>query len=535
MIKHILNFFKKNYYFLSGLLIFLSFPTYNIWFMKGFAFFAWISLVPLFLYVRDKNFKEVVISSFITGFIGIYLVCRWIGNFGASVEGGFYVVLGFLIPSLTVFFTTKIVISELFSRRFEKFRIFIYPCVWIIIDYIQSIGFLAFPWTYWGYSQFPFTPFIQFASLTGIMGITFILILFNKILSENLYAYLQAGRNFKILLIKHAFRNLLLIIFTVLLITGAGYISLIVHKQSNIKDLKVSIVQTCISPWENWRQNRFKYLGYLDHFTRESLTQHPDLIIWSESATLEHISFHYANGNLNEFEQKVLDIAASSNTPLLTGEIGVTQDTIGKRYYPQNNAVLIDKDGRVVDTYSKINLVPFGEWFPYGKWFPFIRELLVRFGGSNFVPGDKLVLFNTSGKRFGVLICYEGIFYSLCREYKKSGIDFLVNITNDGWTNSYAGHIQHFSAAKFRAIENGIWFVRAGNTGLSALIDPYGRIIDTMPILEKGYFVSGMDFAQNHKTFYSEYGDLLLYASIIFIVLLSGIFLFKKIIIFKKQ
>ena len=194
--------------------------------------------------------------------------------------------------------------------------------------------------------------------------------------------------------------------------------------------------------------------------------------------------------------------------------------------YPQNNAVFIDK-GKVVKTYPKINLVPFGEWFPYEKWFPAVKRIATRYGGSDFIPGKIPLLFDIKNYRFGSLICYEGIFHRLCREYRNRGADFFINITNDGWTNTYNGHMQHFSASPFRAIENGIWYVRAGNTGYSAIIDPYGRIAKSIPILEKGALTGDMDFSLNHRTIYSRAGDLILYAAMIFLFLLAA-FLIKN-------
>ena len=189
--------------------------------------------------------------------------------------------------------------------------------------------------------------------------------------------------------------------------------------------------------------------------------------------------------------------------------------------------MLINEYGEVVKTYPKIHLVPFGEWFPYEKWLPFIKELVVRFGGSNFIPGAGPVLFEVNEKKFGVLICYEGIFYRLCRKYKLQGVDFLVNITNDGWTDSHSGHMQHFAVSKFRAIENGLWYIRAGNTGYTAIIDPYGRIIKSIPILRPGFLVGDIDFDLNHGTFYSKYGDVFLYISMAFLLALALILVYS--------
>ncbi len=516
-----IDLFKKYYFLLTSLLMFLSFPSYDIWILKGFPFFAWISLIPLFLYVRSRSYKGVFISSFVAGLFGNFLAFKWIGAFGAKVEGGYIVVLMFLIPSLAVFFTSKIIIAEYVSRNFERLRFLIFPSTWIFVDWIQSIGFLAFPWPYWGYSQYPFTSLIQMSSFTGVMGVTFIVVMVNCAFSDLINSTRVPQFTLGALLNTSSFKRLMVILSFILLITVYGYIVTARDSDATERDLRVSIVQTCISPWENWYGNRFIYLESLQYYTRESLKSDPDFIVWSEYATLEKISYDYQKGKLNLFERLVLDFAQQHKKALITGEIGIIEDVVNERLYPQNSAVLINEEGEVVKTYPKINLVPFGEWFPYGKWLPYIQKILHEFGGSNFVPGDKPVIFEIKNRKFGCLICYEGIFFRLCREYRKLGADFFVNITNDGWTDTYSGHMQHFAASVFRAIENGIWYIRGGNTGYSALINPHGKVVRSMPILEKGYIVGDIDFSMNRVTFYSRFGDIFLYLTMVFLFVIS--------------
>ncbi len=293
--------------------------------------------------------------------------------------------------------------------------------------------------------------------------------------------------------------------------------------------LKIAAVQTCISPWENWGGNKYRNLGELIKYTDRAMEENPDFIIWSESATLEAISFRQSTGKDSPFDRMLLDHVKKWGKPLFTGEIGVTGKKNGRfmEIFPQNNAVLIDGKGGVVDSYAKIFLVPFGEWFPYEKIFPAVKRLVTSFGGSSFVPGEKPKLFEVNNLKFGPLICYEGIFYRLCREYKSMGADFLVNITNDGWTDTYNGHFQHFAASVFRAVENGLWVVRAGNTGVSAVVDPFGRVAGDFPILKKGFFTGSVYPEMNRETIYSRAGDVILYASALYILAFLIFFLIK--------
>ena len=514
----------KHWYLVTALLMFLAFPSYDMAVLKYSFPLAWICFVPVMIYVRGRNLKDIMFAVFLTGLLGNYLTYGWIGNFGAKEPGGYFVIVFFLVPSLSAFLTIKFILAEFLSSKFRALRILIYPSVWIIVDYIQSIGFLAFPWPYIGYSQYMFTPFIQMASVTGILGINFIMIMFNMCVSDFIASAAGLG-NFRRAIIRIEGVALISVIIFVMAATAAGTYRLLHNVQSAAgQGLKVSTVQTGISPWDNWDRKKFFYLDELIHYTDGSLPDNPDFIIWSESATLEFISFRAQVNDHDPFDVRLGEYLRAINRPLLTGEIGLVpvKEERRIRYYPQNNAVLIDGDGRVVQSYPKINLVPFGEWFPYEKWLPFVKRIATHFGGSDFVPGKNPELFTVKGYNFGAHVCYEGIFYRLCREYAQMGADFLVNITNDGWTDSYGGHYQHFSASIFRAIENGLWVVRAGNDGVSAVIDPQGRITATMPYLTKGHMTGTVYPERNIKTFYSCAGDIILYITLLFISVIAG-------------
>lgn len=529
MIKEMLLWCRRHYYLLTAILMFLSFPSYDVWFLKGFPFWAWFALVPLLVHVRTLKFKKVYASSFITGALGIFLTYHWIGDFGNKVPGGSVVILTFVIPALAVFFASKILAAEYLSRRFERLRPVIYPSVWIAVDGIQSIGFLAFPWTYWGYSQYTFTAFVQISSLVGIFGVTFIMVLFSTVAAD--FARMAFSRPFSIRWIGStpSFRRLAAAV--ALLAVSIAYGALRLSQpvcSPGAERLRVAMVQSCIDPWEAWGSNKFMYLSELKRLTEEAMRESPDFIIWSESATLELISYSFRTGAINPFIGEVLDLARGNKRPLLTGEIGILEDHYGRRIHPQNNAVLISEEGEPVRTYPKIHLAPFGEWFPYERWFPFVKRITESFGASSFVPGSAPCLFELKGRRFGALICYEGIFHRLCRRYRAEGADYFINITNLGWTHTYKGHMQGFANAIFRAVENGIWFASAGNSGYTALVDPLGRVTSSIPILEKGYLTGDIDFSLNRATFYSKAGDLVLYLALAFLAALSVAILIRK-------
>ncbi|MCX8122859.1 MAG: apolipoprotein N-acyltransferase [Spirochaetes bacterium] len=528
-INQLLDTIWRHYYLLSVLLFYFSFLTHLNLYLPLLSVCAWVSLVPLLTYVRSRPLKDVYITSFITGLFGFGVVYYWMGDFGQALPYGKVVIIALIVPCISVFFATKIFVAEYLSRVFPHLTVIIYPSVWIAFDWVQTIGTMAFPWNFWGYTQYPFIHFIQIASIVGIFGITFIVIFSNISIAQYIIAKMN-NSNYR-----HALVACTLCCVIVAASTVYGFIRLHGQKDGHNTHLRVAMVQSCFSPWENWIKNRYEYLNILRELTNKAMQHDPDLVVWSESATLENISYSYFNGNLNDFEEAVLALAASNRVPLLTGEIGVIEDTVHHRYYPQNSMVLINSTGQVVDTYAKIHLVPFGEWFPYGELFPFVNDIVDAFGGSNFVPGDSPRIFTIGSFRCAPLICYENIFHKLCRNYAKTGIDFYVNITNLLWTENPIGPMQHFYFSVFRAIENGIWFVSAGNSGFTALIDPYGRVTSWVPLMKKTYCVGDIDLSKNTSTLYRRCGDSILYISFAFLIVLWAIVIGNTLIAKKRK
>jgi apolipoprotein N-acyltransferase len=337
--------------------------------------------------------------------------------------------------------------------------------------------------------------------------------MFNKTLAEFLLSLKNNFSSENIFKSKY-FMQTVSVIMLVMIITIFGSIRLLIKTNGEGSVLKIGLIQPCISFWYNWKINKYIYLDELMKYTKEAIIHKPDLIIFPESAILEPVSFRFSRGRKNHFDELLLDFVKENNIRLLFGEIGLS-----KERKPQNNAVLINEEG-VVSIYTKNILVPFGEWFPYDQQFPMINRLVKKIGGSSFVPGKSLEVFSIAGLKFGTLICYEEIFFKLCRKYRSMGTDFLINITNDGWTDYYGGHYQQYSASIFRAVENGTWFLRCGNTGVTAVINPKGEVINSLPILKKDYMIAEIDTSQNVKTIYSMLGEIILYIALVFIMIL---------------
>ena len=156
---------------------------------------------------------------------------------------------------------------------------------------------------------------------------------------------------------------------------------------------------------------------------------------------------------------------------------------------------------------DKIHLVPFGEYVPLGSLLTFVNKLVV--GVGDFSPG-KVKPLPLNGHTLGVLVCYEAIFPELARDYVRQGSSLLVNITNDAWFGRSSAPFQHLAMTRFRAIENRIWLARAANTGISALISPAGRVVESGPLFE-AVRLTGKVGLGAEATFYTRFGDLLAY------------------------
>ena len=197
----------------------------------------------------------------------------------------------------------------------------------------------------------------------------------------------------------------------------------------------------------------------------------PGIIVWPESPAPFFI-------NDQEFRRAVSDIARASNAYVIVGSLGSAGMS---QQSPKlfNSAALITPSGEWTARYDKIHLVPFGEYVPFGTLLAFAQKLTKEVG--DFIPGANRTPFDVGHYKVGVFICYESVFPNDIRQFALNGANVFVNISNDGWFGRYGAPTQHLNHARMRAVENNRWLLRATNTGITSVIDPYGRIIDQAP------------------------------------------------------
>ena len=177
-------------------------------------------------------------------------------------------------------------------------------------------------------------------------------------------------------------------------------------------------------------------------------------------------------------------------------------------YY--NSAVLVRPDGSTGGVYRKMHLVPFGEYVPLQGLFFFASRLVEAV--SDFSPGDTATLLPVGGHWISTSICYEIVYPNLVRQFASGGSELLTTITNDAWFGPTSAPYQHFAQASMRAIENGRYLVRAANTGISGIVDPYGRVLQSSDLFQPAVVVGDVRLLRT-TTVYGRSGDIFAYAS----------------------
>jgi apolipoprotein N-acyltransferase len=251
--------------------------------------------------------------------------------------------------------------------------------------------------------------------------------------------------------------------------------------------------------------------------------QSSDLIVWPEAPNDFYLidpTLHRANLD-QEFRAGASRLARTAKAPMIVGAFGIDADPALKLGYDQyNSAIFIQPDGNIAGRYDKMHLVPFGEYVPYKQWLFFAGSLLQDVG--NLGPGKSRKVFTTGGHTYGTFICYESSFGDEIRQFAGLGAEVLVNISDDGWYGDTSAAWEHLNIVRMRAIENHRWVLRATNTGVTAAIDPYGRVTAAAPRHERTSLRVGFNY-EHDVTFYSVHGDLFAYLCVLIAAIGLGV------------
>ena len=475
----------------SGLLLTLSFPVYSL------GPLAWAALLPLIFVVQSSQpatcFKLGWVAGLVHGLTLLYWIVFVVNHYGnlpfvASVAVCFLLV-AYLALYLGLFCAG---LSWLRTRGLPW--LLVAPFFWVALEFGRGWLFSGFPWENLGYSQHRLLPLIQMADLTGVAGVSFLLVAVNALLYQGLASLMQRKRILASILPVTLAAAILLSQY------AYGLWRLSTLETSSPPSIRVSLIQGNISQETKWEPafQQATLERYL-RLTRAAVERdHPQLVVWPETAT----PFYFLGEG--ELSRILILEAQSLQTPLLFGSPAVRRQGDRLRFY--NRAYLLDERGRVGGYYDKRRLVPFGEYVPLQSVLFFIHRLVEATG--DFAAGDRPAVMELAAARPGILICYEAIFPELSRDLVRHGANLLVNITNDAWFGRTSAPYQHLSMAVLRAVELRAPMARCANTGISALIDPSGRILQETGLFEEGTLTGSLPLGAG-QTFYCRYGEWL--------------------------
>jgi apolipoprotein N-acyltransferase len=491
---------------LSAGLQILIFPLPNLYML------GWIALAPLLIALLRARAPDTLqlrqgikllpakpwqafLLAYLCGILWYGGTCYWIYNTmrqygGLNTAAAAGVLVLFCLYLALYHGAFGLIISLLagdspFSRR----ALVLAPVVWVAVEFART-RITGFPWDLLGITQVDNIPLARITTVTGVYGLSFEIMLVNAVFAA---AFLVSRQKRKPLL--------LAAVVAVLVLQSARW----VKPPASVADRSALLVQANVPilEGEDWTKEYFE--DTLHDLTTLSLqpvsgsAMPPDLIVWPESPAP-----FYSNDPV--FRDAVSNIARQSKAWMIAGNIGMrnASQTPERASEVYNSASLVSPAGEWVQRYDKIHLVPFGEYVPFRRVFGFAGGLTKEVG--DFSRGTSRSPLYAGNTRIGVFICYESIFPDEVRQFAAQGAQVFVNISNDGWYGDSGAYAQHLKQSRMRAVENARWLLLDTNTGVTASVDPYGRIVASVPrkvrtALRAPYGLSSV------TTFYTRHGD----------------------------
>lgn len=495
-----LSAFPKTAAFMLGILSVYALPPFHIFPILFVSFSGLFCLLEKTADTAPKAWK----LGYAFGFGHFAFGLSWIGNallLDASAFGWLYPLC---LLAGGAFFGLFTALPLWLSYYFKPLiaRILAFAGFWGFSEWLRSFVLTGFPWNLLG-SVFAFSDtMLQTASLWGTYGLSLITILIASF--PALYLCKPQKRN---LLPAAGIPALLL-----LLLFGIGFFRLSAAVQT-AGETTVRLVQPAIPQAMKWDRNALEYnfQKYIA-LSRTAGLDKIDFVVWGETA----VPFPL---DIDEEHRQAITAAIPADGYLITGLVRYEGKPDGG-YTPFNSMFVINKQGEIIAHYDKTHLVPFGEYIPLKQYLPdWIRPVANTIADFGTGSGPQ----NLSIKNFPELsasICYEIIFpYQIINRQKKP--EWMINLTNDGWYGDSMGPYQHLTAARLRAVEEGITIIRAANSGISAAISPYGQVIAAIPLNIQNIMDIRLPAEASVFTFYNKHGNNIPIALYLFNIILA--------------
>lgn len=423
----------------------------------------------------------------------VYWVGAVVTTYGGLAPSAGLLVAVVLALYLTLYPALAAVLFVRLGRALGAGMLVIAPAVWVTTELLRGRLITAFPWVVLGYSQTNVLPVAQIASVVGVYGVSVLV----ASVSAAVAGLMLVGRR--------------------ALVPAAGIAAVVVAVVAwgnwRLSDdaltragrpLTVAVVQGNVPQDEKWdpamgREILARYL----RLTRDAVGRGAKFVIWPESST----PFFFKEEPSGR--AAIVDAVKAAGVWLLLGSDEVERGA-PPHYY--NAAFVVGPDGSIAPSYRKVRLVPFGEYVPFKSLLFFVGPLVESV--SDFTAGAGPVMLPVAGTRVSTAICYEVVFPELTGEAVSAGSALLTTITNDAWYGRSSAPHQHFQQAAMRAIEQGRYLARAANTGISGVVDPYGRVLQQTPLFETAVATSEVRLLEG-RTIYGKIGDSFTWAMVV--------------------
>ena len=375
--------------------------------------------------------------------------------------------------------------------RNDRRALLLAPFLWVAVELARA-RITGFPWNLLGIAQVDNVALSRIAAFTGVYGLSFEIALVNIAVAA---AFLIPRQKRAAMLIAG---------LAAAAVLQAGRL---VEPPPAPHDRSALLLQQNLPVAANWSPVYYQQtLSELTNLTVKSAAQSGatkiDLIVWPESPAPFFT-------NDPRFREPISDMARALKLPVVTGAIGSNAPTANSDAPVFNSAALISATGDWQARYDKAHLVPFGEYLPFPSLFSFAGGLTKEVG--EFGRGTSHNPLNAGNEQLGVFICYESIFPDEVRQFARNGAQVFVNISNDGWYGDSGAYAQHLNQTRMRAVENNRWILSATNTGVTASIDPLGRVAASIPRKRRDVLIApyALTFV---TTFYARHGDWFAFA-----------------------
>lgn len=461
----------------------------------------WLSLPALLILIDSApKTKGAFAAGWWWGFGHYSAGFYWIG-YAMMVDP---VKFGWMIPfavfGLGAFMALFIGLAAVLARRLAPAgvsRLLMLAAAWVFLEWCRSWFLTGFPWNLLGSVWIAVLPVAQIAAVFSVYGLS-------------LLTWLSAGS--LAVLGQKGGRTAVIAGHLLLVLAGAwGLWRIPSAAQPVWPDVGLRLVQANVNQAEKWAPGmRWVHLQKHVELSTKPGFENLSAVIWAETSTPGFIE-HDAS------LRQSLTEAVPPKGLLLTGapRAEVTNGQISQLW---NSLEAVDQSGHVLATYDKAHLVPFGEYVPYSKVLPLPK---IATGAVDFSPGPGPQTLDIPGlPPVSPIICYEAIFPGeVVDETHRPA--WLLNITNDGWFGISAGPYQHFAAARLRAIEEGLPLVRDANTGITAVVDPFGRVLDQLPLGGNGFLDSPLPRPLSTPTPFALIGKIMVFLPLFVIIVMS--------------